>query len=262
MNENADSRVPDLTLERYHLKELSAPAMARLDRRLQDDEALRRRLAVLIEDDAQLRASGRLAILSDRVQRSRAAPGKAERRQSWAAIPRWAVLAGAATAVLLVLVFPRMTTFTVNDTERIKGLQPSLELYRRVGDGSETLAEGAAARPGDLIRVGYRAAGRSYGVILSIDGRGQVTLHLPGSGEHAAPLRREATVLLDQAFELDDAPRYERFYFVTSNQPFTIAPIVAAARRVTAGGGHTAPPLALGAGFEQTVRSLLKESQP
>jgi hypothetical protein len=37
---------------------------------------------------------------------------------------------------------------------------------------------------------------------------------------------------------------------------------VAAARRAAAAGGHTATPLVLGAGFEQTVRSLLKESQP
>lgn len=256
MNQNAD-RVSDLTLERYHLKELSAPAMARLDERLRDDDELRRRLALLIDDDHQFRANGRLATLDERVRRPRAAP----EHQSWTAIPRWAVLAGVTTTVLVWLVFPRLTSFTANDAERIKGLEPSLELYRRVANGSETLAEGTVAHPGDLIRIGYRAAGRQYGVILSIDGRGQVTLHLPGSGEHAAPLGREATVLLDQAFELDDAPRYERFYFVTSNQQFTVAPIVAAARRIAAV-GQTAPPLALGAGFEQTVRSLLKESQP
>ena len=41
-------------------------------------------------------------------------------------------------------------------------------------------------------------------------------------------------MLLDQAYELDDAPRWERFYFVTGDTPFAVAPIVDAARRAAA----------------------------
>jgi hypothetical protein len=175
--------------------------------------------------------------------------------------PRWAVPAAVGIVVILLLVIPRMTPLTPADEERIKGLQPSLSLFRRVGNGSETLADGAVAHPGDLIRIGYRAAGRAYGVILSIDGRRHVTMHLPPDGEAAASLGSDSTVLLDYSYELDDAPRWERFYFVTSEQPFAIAPVLAAAKRVAADGAETAA-LALPPGLEQATFSLLKESKP
>jgi hypothetical protein len=262
MSEQPDNRVPDITLERYRLKELSATEMARLEQRLGDDEDARHRLAQLAEDEAQLIADGRLAILETRVRQSLAARGGSQPRRRQGMIPAWAMAAAVAASVALAFAVPRMMSLRDSGEERIKGLEPSLTLYRSVGSGSETLADGAVAHRGDLIRVGYRAAGRAYGVILSIDGRGQVTVHLPGSGDQAATLGREATVLLDQAFELDDAPRFERFYFITANQPFALAPVVAAARRAAAAGGGTAVPLAVGAGLEQAVSSLLKESHP
>ena len=132
-----------------------------------------------------------------------------------------------------------------------------------MGAGSETLADGAVARQGDVIRVGYRAAGRAYGVILSIDGRGHVTMHLPTGGDRAMALGREPTVLLDQAYELDDAPRWERFYFITGEAPFPIAPIVASAsapsqRPAATPYPHCPSPQA----FEQSVVSLQKVSTP
>ena len=123
-----------------------------------------------------------------------------------------------------------MTT-TAPSGDRIKGLRPSLAVYRRTANGSETLADRTVARPGDVLRVGYHAAGRPYGVIFSMDGRGTVTMHLPAAGDHAVPLAREATTLLDQAYELDDAPLWERFYFVTGDSAFAAAPVVDAARR-------------------------------
>lgn len=125
-----------------------------------------------------------------------------------------AALAVAAT-VLLVLA-PRTIapppvspapTATPEPGERIKGMRPALALFRKSERGSEALADGDVARAGDLVRVGYRAAGRAYGVILSIDGRGAVTLHLPAGGGRAAALHPGDTVLLGHSYELDDAPR-------------------------------------------------------
>lgn len=62
---------------------------------------------------------------------------------------------------------------------------------------TKTLADGAMARPGDLLRLGYSAVDRPFGAILSIDGRGTVTLHLPANGPTAAPLGRGDKTLLD-----------------------------------------------------------------
>jgi hypothetical protein len=269
MRVDENDHVADITLERYRLKELPADATARLEHRLEADEGLRRRLEVLCHSDEAIRSSDRLQLMASAVRSRLDANRTTAERQRWMAISRWAVPAAVAAGIAL-LVIPRMTSVPAQEDERIKGLQPSLTLFRCVGAGSETLADGAVAHQGDLIRVGYHAAGRAYGVILSIDGRGHVTVHLPPDGDRATPLGREPTVLLDQAFELDDAPRWERFYFITGREPFSVAPIVAAAQRAVAltqqpgAAAAVDPPLALtlSAGLEQSVFSLQKEAKP
>jgi hypothetical protein len=190
---------------------------------------------------------------------------------------RWRVPLAFAAAAVVVLLFPRewiVTAFrmvaeragrTTPNDERIKGLQPALAIHRRTAAGSEKLADGSVARAGDLLRVGYAGAGQGYGVILSIDGRGAVTLHLPPAGERAAPLVRGGITLLDQAYELDEAPGWERFYFVTSDTPFDVAPIMAAARRASGGADGSRPPpatLAITPGLSQSAFSIQKEVKP
>jgi hypothetical protein len=145
---------------------------------------------------------------------------------------------------------------------RLKGLGPALTLFRKTTRGSETLADGDAARAGDLIRIGYRSLGRRYGVIVSLDGRGGLTRHLPERGATAAPLEAREVVLLGHAYQLDDAPAWERFFFVTADAPFAVATVEDAARR--AAGGHTpagqAPAgLALPKPLEQSTFLLTKE---
>jgi hypothetical protein len=165
-------------------------------------------------------------------------------------------------AILAVVLLPR-TPAAEGDGDRVKGAaagHPALAVYRRTAGGSERLADGDAARKGDLLRVGYVSGGRAYGMILSIDGRGTVTMHLPVSGDRAVPLAHGKTIFLDDAFELDDAPRAERFYFITGVEPFAVSPIVAGARRATPG----SPPalLHLGPGLDQTTFAIQKEGRP
>jgi hypothetical protein len=261
MNMHDDGRVPDITLERYCLSELPPEAAARLERQLQRDPGLRQRLDALRASDAEIHASDRLELVASRVRRQ-LEKGEANRHRGQR-FRLWLVPAAVAAVVVLLLAPPRPVTDPAEDGERIKGLQPSLTLFRRVDGTSETLADGALARSGDLIRVGYHAAGHSYGVIVSIDGRGHVTLHLPRTGEQAVALGREATVLLDHAYELDDAPRWERFYFVTGNEQFRVSEVVATAERTARLSRDDKPAaLALPDGLTQSVFSLQKESQP
>jgi hypothetical protein len=146
---------------------------------------------------------------------------------------------------------------------RLKGSRPALSLFRKTAQGSETLADGAAARAGDVIRVGYRSFGRRYGVIVSLDGRGSVTRHLPEAGAAAAPLEGGDVVLLAHAYELDDAPSWERFFFVTAEAPFEVAAVEEAARRAAAEAGRAAglapEGLALPKPLEQSAFLLTKE---
>jgi hypothetical protein len=248
--------IPDLLLERYRLNELPEPAHAAIARDAAADPALRARLDALERSDAEIRDRYAPGVLAPRrpLDSPRSLGAGAPRRST-----RALVLAGAlATAIVaLVIAIPRVTvprvTVPTEDT-RIKGAA-SLALYRRTPAGSERLADGDIARPGDLLRIGYSAGASTYGVILSIDGTGAVTLHLPPSGDHAALLAPGGMTLLDSAYELDEAPRIERFYLITGARPFDVAPVLAAARRA-----HGAPlALSLPSGLEQVTFAVQKE---
>jgi hypothetical protein len=266
--EHAHPRVPDIVLERLRLSELTPEEVKSLEAHLRSDEPLRLRLESLDRSDEEIRRIYPPEWLAARIRQRLDGKGRTSRRQRAAVY----ALATAAAAILLAVVLPRggdrqaVRTGATDPTaqeERIKGLSPALVVYRRTGDGSELLADGAVARPGDLLRVAYRAAGRSYGVIVSIDGNGTLTRHLPPNGDRAAPLKRDTTVLLDSAYELDEAPRWERFYFVTGDAPFPIAPVEDAVRRAAADerrGAHAA--LALSNGLEQSTFALQKEDRP
>ena len=267
-------RVPDVLLERYRLGELDVPEREELQRRLAEDEGLRRRLEELERADAEIRRRYPPEWLAARVRdrlRQAAGPGARRPARSWAR--GWPVPAAVtAAAIVLLVLAPRIAGPpaavpgagpSVGTADRIKGSQPALALYRRTAEGSEPLADGDLVRRGDLLRVGYQAAGRSYGVILSIDGRGAVTRHLPVQGPAAAPLDRGGLMLLDAAYELDDAPRWEAFYFVTSDEPFDVEPVLTAAREaVSRGLGASPPTIELRPDLDQTIFALRKEDTP
>ena len=259
-------RVPDLILERYRLGEMSPDETADFERRLEADDRLLQRLRALEASDDEIRRSCPPAIVAAQVRQQLAerASVAARTERRWSPAPQWKA-AGllVAVAAVVVLVAPPLLGPGDEATDRIKGLEPALVMFRKTPEGSEPLRDRAVVRTGDLIRIGYRAAGQAWGLILSVDGRGVVTRHLPREGARAARLSTEAQVLLDVAYELDDAPRWERFYFVTGSAPFDVAPVIDAARRAEPPGGAGAPPvLPLGLKVKQSSVLLIKEETP
>jgi hypothetical protein len=254
--------IPDVRLERYRLGELPAAERESITARLADDPGLRERLARLDRSDAEIASAYPTQTLTQMIRRRALQPETAGQasavpRRSWL-VPAAVMAACACVAAIAVTIWQHAPV--ADDTTIKSGRDASLVLHRRVADGSEELRRGAPARQGDEVRIGYRAAGRRYGAILSIDGRGTLTQHLPRAGDQAAPLRPTGTVLLDFAYELDDAPRYETFYFVTANEPFALEPV---RRAVRAAGAGTAPPgaLALQAGLTQFLFPLTKDQR-
>lgn len=227
-------RVSDVTLEQYLLGELSRREMTTTKRLLDRDESLRTRLQELKRSNRELLHRYPVADMSGRIRSELAQqPSRAHSLGPYS----MTALLGAAAAVLLLMFFvPRdfdsARSGKAPSTERIKGQEPQLKLYRKTREGSELLEDGAQAVPGDIIRIGYLSGGRLYGVILSVDGRGTVTVHVPPQGRRSVRLKNDGLVLLDFALELDDAPRWERFYFVTGAEPFDLTPVLQAAQRV------------------------------
>jgi hypothetical protein len=127
---------------------------------------------------------------------------------------------------------PNPKKTTPDDGVRLKGQRAHLVIHRREQDGPVRLHEQSDVHAEDLLQLGYVAAGRSYGVIVSIDGAGAVTLHWPDAVEESTELEQGEVVALAHAYELDDAPGFERFVLVTSDDPIDAAVVVRAAERL------------------------------
>jgi hypothetical protein len=238
--------LPDWLVERAALDEVPPASRDRIEGA--DPRELADRVAALREENAAELArhpaepavaqiEARVAELRDRTERA------ARRRRRWLG-----GLGLAMSAALVVLVVrgtrpagePALaeagetngaTNGTTNDGTRLKG-SARLIAFRQAGAQEEQLEPDAMVRAGDVIQLRYNAGGRRYGVIASVDGAGVVTLHYP-LREDAPPeatAMAPATAALPDAYALDDAPRFERFFFITSNDPLDVRQALAALR--------------------------------
>ena len=228
MNQQDKRPISDYQLERYLLREGTDDELAALDRRLADDPELAQRLAALERSNEELHQRyppewmrGQIELKLKRAQGRRV-------QRTWSGYRLWAVPAVA--LILAVVAVPTLLddqeTAEVSAT-RIKGSEqePRLLVFRKLASDVERLQDGALARSGDLVQLAYRSGGLQYGAILSVDGRGTVTQHLPAIGAEAVLLAAQDT--LDVAYELDDAPQWERFYLVAADRRFGLATVKA-----------------------------------
>jgi hypothetical protein len=190
----------------------------------------------------------------------RASPPPRRRWLGWALLPLLATASAAALGGLL-LPQPKSTSGASRDETRIKGLAPHLVIHRRTPLGAEQIRPGTLVRAGDLVQLGYVAAGHAFGVIVSVDGAGSVTLHWPIAGAEAAPLESGREVLLPESFRLDAAPGFERFFLVTSDRPFDVAGALGSARALAARADSGNAPLPLPPGLRGADFLLAKESR-
>jgi hypothetical protein len=254
--------ISDVRLERYRLGELLPEDQQAVAACLAADPALGERLAGLERSDRDIAAAYPAQEMAEAVRRrareSVQAPARRDgRRRAWL-VPASVV----ATCVCLMAVAGSWLLRPAREDTTMKGGgDASLVLHRRVADGSEELARGTLVRQGEQVRIGYRASGRAYGAILSIDGRGNLTQHLPSTGERAAGLQAAGTVFLDFAYELDDAPRWEVFYFVTADAPFELEPVRRAVRAAAASRDRSPGALALPRGLSQFLFPLTKDQR-
>ena len=243
----------DWKLERFRLNELPEEEMREVQNALDEDPNLRARLKALEESDRKIRVSYPTERVAQQIAR------RSERR-GMPSMSRFGPRLALAAVVLLAVVFaiylpgpevPPAWDRKGMDGIRLKGVKPDLLLYRKMASEVEQLADSSVAYAGDLIQIFYRAAGKPFGAIVSVDGRGTVTRHLPASGTRAVRLIQGDPVSLDYSYELDDAPKWERFYFLTADTSFDVRDVTRAAK-----GGPDS--LRVGRAFEQFAITLYK----
>ena len=233
----------DHVLERLVAGDLPPARADAVRARLLADPEGRARLSRLQASNDEILRSHPPSVVAAEIERrlDRAARAQAERERrprSWRlnmtlGLP---VLAAAVTLVMgvrggwLAGAHPGAGTPVVDDSgDTLKGLRPSLRVYRKVAGRVERLQDGAPTRAGDELQLAYVAAGHRYGAVASADGAGHVTYHLPSVAGPAVRLRTEGETVLPTAYELDAAPGFERFVFVTSDEPFDASVLAAIA---------------------------------
>ena len=239
--------LPDWLVERAALDEVPTASRARLEQAAPGE--LTARVNALREDNARelaaYPAGPAIAQIEARLRR------RPRRRRTVAWL---APLVVAAAAVLLVVM--RHTPVQEPETTRVKGTARLL-VFKQVGDQAERLDADDVVRAGDVIQVRYNAGGARYGVIASIDGSGGVTLHFPAA-EDAPTDTAPGTRTLPEAFALDDAPRFERFFFVTANEPLDTQATLDALRALARRGDAADAVLDLPSGIHQASLRLRK----
>lgn len=264
--------LPDWLVERAALDEVPPASRDRIERA--DPRELADRVAALRDDStAELTrhpAGPAVAQIEARVAelRARARRDSVQRRRRLG----WLGAAMSVAAVLLIVraadrpagervpgVAAREVLPEADQGTRAKG-PTRLIAFRQAGEQAEQLEADAEVHAGDVIQLRYNAGGRGYGVIASVDGAGAVTLHYP-LREDAPP---EATAMapeptaLPHAYALDDAPRFERFFFVTANDPLDVRQTLAALRTLAHREDSASARLELPAGLHQWSLRLRK----
>ncbi|PTL75921.1 ActD protein [Vitiosangium sp. GDMCC 1.1324] len=265
-------RTPDWLLERIALGELPPEELAAARARLAEEPGGLERLARLESDDGATLAKLPPSQVAAEIARRRRVLEASRSVRADTLSRRWlpAVALGVPVVVGLALLMvlslhelpeeeARPQQVALLDTTRTKGLEPKLLVHRQTQGGApEPLVDSARARQGDVLQLSYVSAGRRYGAVLSVDGRGSVTLHFPESLTGSLELKG-GTVSLPSAYELDDAPAFERFFFVTSDAPFDVNALMDAARQLAQDPGSARnQPLPLPEQLSQTSVTLEK----
>lgn len=236
------NNIPEIILERYVLKELPEEKMKEVEEYLIKNPYAKRRVEEIELANAEILRNYPAEEIAVEINRRLAVSEKRQKNIKADKVKRLYLpsFAIAAAAVILIVIFPLVRPVddllkNNNGVEitRAKGENAGLLVYRKRGSRVELLKSGAEARKGDLLQIAYFSIEDGYGTVLSIDGRGTVTLHFPGDADSSTALKKGKKSLLPNAYELDDAPEFERFFFITGKSELDVRRLLSAAKALS-----------------------------
>lgn len=237
--------IPDFVLEQYILKELPEKRILEIDELLKQNINLQKRIKKIETSNAEILREYPEEVVTSEIK-IKYNNEKSHNRSFFLKIftdkskttrrfmfPSLVLAAVVAMAFLFILPGIKQSSniITMNDmpdTQRSKG-SSAIYLYRKSGNKVEILQNGSLARKGDLLQIAYISDKDVYGIILSIDSRGTVTLHYPLQNAAPAKLVTGKKMLLGNSYELDDAPDFERFFLITANSKLDVKRMLNAA---------------------------------
>lgn len=235
----------DYVLERYVLGELPGKRARNIKKWLKTDAQLREKIEEIKKSNREILTQYPPGFVVPKIMNRYNSKTRDKKEDTTRPVPvffkriLYASPAFAAALVIILILFLLRkgdinipTDFTQQDEILVKGMEeidwskPQLLVHRKRNNRIELLKDGARGKAGDLLQLAYIAAKESHGVILSIDGKGNVTLHFPDKKNNPTSLEQEKKILLPNAIELDNAPGFERFFFITSGVEIDAAEIL------------------------------------
>jgi hypothetical protein len=224
------TNISNQTLEQYLLNELPTERMQAIKQRLEIDPELQQRIQALRQSNTDILDTYTPEAMVPRIKLRAAQEPKPAKTKTFL-LPS---LSLAAATMVIILAFPVLqnTFFQPSDTTRLKGESETLFIYRKTETQVQLLKNNAQALPGDLLQIAYRSNTHPFGIIVSLDGQGTVTLHSPVNKDKETKLTLNKKIALPIAYELDEAPEFERFFFITSETSLDISEVLSATHRL------------------------------
>ncbi|WP_028974164.1 hypothetical protein [Spirochaeta cellobiosiphila] len=212
-----DDRVPDLYWEQLALGELDDD----LARDLLKRPEAKAKLEAIQRDNEAFWSKPSSIFVEEKLKKS-----QKEHRRGFKTLVTLVPLAAAALCLFLILPTEKGDNSLIPTEQgiRLKG-STQLKIYKQMKGEATLLFSGDKVKEGDKLQLSYSADQGQYGVIFSIDGRGIATLHYPEDGTEAV-LLDAGSVELSYSYILDDAPQFERFYFVYGKENFSFDSII------------------------------------
>lgn len=129
-------------------------------------------------------------------------------------------VAGGAQVMDVAMVDASNISAGAGDT-RIKGLDARMEVWKKTGDSAVQMPNLGEAREGDEIQLRYAVPEKCFGMLFSMDGNGTLTMHM-ADGSSAVALEPGKMTTLPFAYKLDNAPKFEKFFLLTSRAAFEL----------------------------------------
>jgi hypothetical protein len=225
--------IPDWKLERYLTGDLPEGEMSEIRELEKTDEVFARRVKMLREDNAAILRKMPFERLAEKMD---ARDCGAERRNNVIhfGFVKFAAAAALVLAVVSVALFSQrevvpdagaqamdVAMTTQDDGTRIKGMDARMEIWKKTGDSAVQMLNLDEAREGDEIQLRYSVPEKCFGLLFSMDGNGTVTMHM-ADGSQAVALEPGKMTTLPFAYKLDNAPKFEKFFLLTSQKDFAI----------------------------------------
>ena len=241
--------IPDWKLERFLTGDLPENEMNKLRELEASDEVFANRVRMLREDNKAILNKLPFETLAERIADAKDAEsvyaGTVTETASRFTLVKFAAAAVLVLAVALVAFFAQRETSVMNERvgsdvanvngsqntqvalaenesdTRIKGLDARMEVWKKTPAGIVQLNDLDSVGEGDEIQLRYAVPEKCFGLLFSMDGNGALTLHM-GDGVKAIELAPGKMNSLPFAYKLDDAPYFEKFFFVTSPKEFAV----------------------------------------